>query len=356
MTQQRLQFPPRTAFFETLKSRVDGYLQAEGKRPTGNWRLAAKALLALGAMFGGYVWLVFLTDSLWQAVLAAFVMVQGMVLTAFGVMHDGAHGSLSRRRWLNWLAGATMDVLGSSSMLWRQKHNMLHHTYTNVDGKDDDIAIGSLMRFSPSQPRKPWHRLQHWYAPLLYSLLSLYLLFFSDFQKVFTGRIGETALQPRKWWELPYFFSVKLAYFAYALLVPMLLHPWWLVLSFFIGMHLLFGLTLSLVFQLAHTVEGADFPLPDANGLMPYDWAEHQLRTTANFAPGSRLVNFYTGGLNHQVEHHLFHKMSHVHYPAISRIVRDTCREFGIVYHSFGTTRAAILAHFRHLRRMGQPV
>lgn len=353
--QQRLQFPPRSAFFNTLKARVDAYLSEDGRRPTGNWRLFAKALLALTLMFGGYAWLVWGASGWLEGAVAAFVTVQGMVMVAFGVMHDGSHGSMSRRRWVNRLGGATMDILGSSSMLWRQKHNMLHHTYTNVDGRDDDIALGSLMRFSPSQPRRPWHRLQHWYAPLLYSLLSLYLFVFSDFQKVFSGKIGDTPLQPRQWWELPYFFGTKLLYVGYALALPMLFHPPWLVLSYFVAMHLLFGFTLSLVFQLAHTVEGASFPLPDEHGKMPYEWAEHQLLTTANFAPGSRLVNFYTGGLNHQVEHHLFHKVSHVHYPAISRIVRDTCREFGVAYQSFGSVGAAVAAHFRFLRRMGLP-
>jgi linoleoyl-CoA desaturase len=241
-------------------------------------------------------------------------------------------------------------------LLWRQKHNQLHHTYTNIDGKDDDIALGSLMRLSPNQAWKPWHRLQHWYAPFLYSLLSLYLAVYSDWQKFLSGRIGDTPLQQRSTYDWVYFIGTKLAYVGYALVVPMLLHPAWLVIVVFLGIHAVFGLTLSLVFQLAHTVEGPAFPLPEATtGRMSEDWATHQVHTTADFAPRSWLTTFYMGGLNFQVEHHLFHHVNHVHYPAISQIVRETCGEYSVPYHCFPSVREAVASHFKFLRRMGQP-
>ncbi|WP_374336701.1 fatty acid desaturase [Leeia sp.] len=351
----RIVFPPRGAFFETLKQRTEQYFQEAGLRQTGNWRLYLKTLVSVGLMLGSYVSLVWWVEHWWSALVAAFLLVQGFVLVAFNVMHDGAHGSYSRKRWVNFLAGSAMDLLGSSQTLWKQKHNLLHHTYTNIDGKDDDIAIGSLMRLSPSQPWRPWHRLQHWYAPVLYSMLSLYLLAFSDFHKIITNRIGDTRMQPRAAWELPWFLAAKLFYFGYALVIPMLFHPVWQVLLCFVGVHLLFGLTLSLVFQLAHTVQGADFPLPDAqSGKLPAEWAELQVRTTADFAPRSWLATFYMGGLNFQVEHHLFHKISHIHYPALRRIVQKTCEEFSVPYLCFPSVRAALRAHFGFLRSMGQ--
>ncbi|WP_137939750.1 acyl-CoA desaturase [Chitinivorax sp. B] len=351
---QRISFPPRGPFLDALKARVDTYFAESGQRQTGNWRLYLKTLFAYGLAIGSYVMLVWGVDHWWSALLAAFCLVQGYVLIAFNVMHDGAHGSYSTKRWLNWVMGASMDVIGGSQMLWRQKHNMLHHTYTNVEGKDDDIAIGALMRLSPHQPWKPWHRLQQWYAPVLYSLLTLYWMLFSDWQKMVTGRIGDTPLQHRAWWETPYFVLTKVIYLGYTLVLPMMFHPMWLVVLCFVGMHLLFGFTLSIVFQLAHTVEGAAFLQPDGNGKMQDEWAVHQVRTTADFAPKSWLATFYMGGLNFQVEHHLFHKVSHVHYPALSRIVRETCAEFDVPYHSFASVGMALKAHFRFLRRMGQ--
>ncbi|WKB52819.1 fatty acid desaturase family protein [Eleftheria terrae] len=351
----RVVFAPRAPFFETLKARVRAHFASQGKGETGDWRLHAKTLFAFALFALSYVSLVWVVEHWWSAALAAFGVVQGFVLIAFNVMHDGCHGSYSRKPWINWIMGATMDLMGSSSMLWRQKHNQLHHTYTNIDGKDDDIAIGALLRLSPAQAWRPWHRLQHWYAPLLYSLLTLYLLLFSDWQKLFTGRIGHTPLQQRAWWEAPYFVGMKLFYIGYTLVLPMFFHAWWQVLLVFLAIHCVFGLTLSLVFQVAHTVEGASFPVPAAEtGRLEDDWATHQVKTTANFAPGNRLAAFYMGGLNFQVEHHLLHHVSHVHYPAISKIVRQTCEEFGVPYKSFPSVRAAVAAHFRFLRGLGR--
>jgi linoleoyl-CoA desaturase len=355
LTFQRIGFAPRAPFADALKSRVTAYFADSGRSERGDWRLYAKTAFAYGLLLVSYVSLVWGVQSWWGALLAAFGVLQGFVLIAFNVMHDGAHGSYASKSWVNRLAGASMNLLGSSALLWRQKHNQLHHTYTNIDGKDDDIAIGSLMRLSPNQPWRPWHRLQHWYAPVLYSFFTLYLFIYSDWQKFITRRIGSTPLLPLSWRDWATFLGTKTAYLLYALVVPMLFHPVWLVLLVFLGIHAVFGLTLSLVFQLAHTVEGTHFPQPDpSSGRMADDWATHQLRTTADFAPRNWLATFYMGGLNFQVEHHLFHQVSHVHYPAIRHIVRDTCQEYGVPYHCFASVRAAVASHFRFLRKMGQ--
>ncbi|WOB08675.1 acyl-CoA desaturase [Piscinibacter gummiphilus] len=351
----RISFAPRAPFADALKSRVAAYFTSTGRSERGDWRLFAKTVFSYALLIGSYVSAIWWVQSGWGLLLAALGMVQGYVLIAFNVMHDGAHGSYSRRTWVNRLAGASMDFIGSSALLWRQKHNQLHHTYTNIDGKDDDLALGRLLRLSPQQPWHPWHRVQHWYAPLLYSLLTLYLAIYSDWHKLVTGRIGHTPLLPRKWTDVAYFLATKAFYVTYALVIPMLFHPAWLVLLVFFGIHALFGLTLSLVFQLAHIVEDLEFPQPDpANGRMATDWATHQVQTTADFAPRNRLATFYMGGLNFQVEHHLFHHVSHVHYPALHRIVRETCAEYGVPYRCFGTVREAVGSHFRFLRQMGR--
>lgn len=349
---ERIHFAPGRAFLTTLKTRVEAHFNATGQAQTGNFYLYAKAAFSLSLYLGGYITLLTGPHPLWMVIIAAFITVQGAVLLAFNVMHDGAHGSFSRSRHLNWIMGAAMDLLGSSNMLWRQKHNMLHHTYTNISGKDDDIDIGALMRFAPSQTWKPWHRLQHWYAPILYSLLTMYLMVYSDFQRIFSGKIGTTPMQKLAPWELFYFYVTRVAYVILTLVVPLFFFPAWQVFSVFVGCQLLFGLTISLIFQLAHTVEGTAFPVPQ-HGHLEDEWAVHQVRTTANFAPNNLFITFYAGGLNFQIEHHLFHKISHVHYPAISHIVRETCAEFNVPYLSFPSVGAAISAHFRFLKRMG---
>lgn len=354
---QKITFQPRTAFLDTLKARVEAYFVETGQEQTGNWRLYAKTVVAMLTIISAYSALVFFELPWWAVVIGAFVLCQGYVLMAFNVMHDGAHGSYSRKQWVNTLMGASMDFMGSSQLLWRQKHNSLHHTYTNIDGRDDDISIGPLIRLSPNQEWKPWHRFQHLYAVPLYSLLTLYWLLGSDLYKFITGKIGDTPMNSRTKRQFAYFVVTKIAYFGYALVIPMLFQPVWAVLLVFVGLHMLFGVTLALVFQLAHTVDGTSFPVPDSKtGHLETDWAVHQFNTTANFAPTSRIASFYMGGLNYQIEHHLFHKVSHVHYPHIAHIVQETCREFSVQYLSFPSVLSAMKAHFRFLYQLGNPV
>lgn len=353
-TARRLVFKPRSQFSADLQEHLNSYLYASRCYKEGGTILYAKAAFSYLLFFIGYVGLVFTAKSAPVAIFFAFVLTQGMVLVGFNVMHDGAHGSFSRKNWLNWLAGASMDILGGSQSLWRQKHNMLHHTYTNVNGKDDDINLGLLMRLAPQQPWRAWHRVQHLYAPVLYSLFSLYSVGFGDFHKLLTNRISDVQLQARRWWELPYFFLMKSIYVGYSIIIPMQLHSARVTIIFFICIHLLFGFTLSLIFQLAHAVMGVEFPCTDAQSRMPYDWATHQLCSTSNFAVDNTFVRLYTGGLNHQVEHHLFHRVSHVHYHRLSKIVRQTCLEYGLTYHVNPTFFSAIRSHFAFLYQMGR--
>lgn len=350
-----VQFPPRGDFFSALKARVDEYFDATGRPKTGGPRLYTKMALIGGLFLFSYVMLVFASNTLVGAIAAAFLLAQSYVLIGFNVMHDGAHGSASRKPWINWLMGSTMDLLGSSVWLWRQKHNLMHHTYTNIEGRDDDIDTGGLLRLSPTQRRHVWHRYQAWYAPLLYCFFTLYLVFYSDWKRMMFGRIGKTPMQARTRRAISGFLIGKLGYFTYTLALPLLFHPLWQVLLAFVLVHFVMGVTIAVVFQLAHTVEGAQFPCGEAeSGAMPYDWAMHQVLTTANFATKSRLVAFYMGGLNFQIEHHLFHKISHVHYPAISKIVEATCHEFGVKYLNFPSVAHALGSHFRHLNALGR--
>ncbi len=351
---KRLSFPKKTEFSRELQSRVNDYFAQKKIDKVGNATLYTKAIVSYALYIGSYIALVFYANTWLSAVLLAFLFANSMIMVAFNVMHDGAHGSFSNKKWLNWCAGASMDLLGSSQSLWKQKHNALHHTYTNIDGKDDDIDLGSLMRFSPAQKWQPWHRFQHLYAPFLYALLTLFMAFYSDFQKIITNRISDVPLQKRKWWELPYFIGTKVFYFAYTLIIPMMFHSPSMVILFFIGIHLFFGFVLALVFQLAHTVDITSFPIENENNILPMDWTAHQLSTTANFAMENRFVRFYTGGLNQQVEHHLFHKISHIHYYPLSKIVQETCQKYGMPYHANYSFYSAVKSHFKFLKIMGQ--
>lgn len=351
---KKITFVGRQGFYPTLKQRVNAYFSHTGKPQTGTWRMFLKTATILSWLAVSYILLVFFSTSWLMAVLSAFAVAQGCVLVGFNIMHDGNHGSYSRKAWLNRVMGMTMDLIGGSSLLWKQKHNILHHTYTNIDELDDDIQSHGLLRLSPRQPWRPWHRMQHIFAFPLYSLLTITWVTFSDFKKFFSRRIGSYPLGKSRSSENWFFLLSKLFYFGYALILPMFFHPVAVVLLFFLGIHLVLGLTLSVVFQLAHTIEGNDFPAPDPESAsINNEWAIHQVETTANFAPTSKLACWYLGGLNFQIEHHLFSKICHIHYPQIGKIVRETCQEFGISYVSYPSVWAALRAHFRFLRELG---
>lgn len=350
----RIRFSPASEFYDVLRRRVDAHFTDVRIPRTGDWRMFLKTGIIVLWALSSYVVLVFFSTSLLMAVITAFALAQALAFVGFNIAHDGAHDSYSRNKTVNRLMSFALDLIGGSQMFWRQKHNILHHTYTNLEGMDNDIQTFGLLRLSPQQPRRPWHRCQHLYAFPVYSLLILSLVTLTDFQKFFTGRIGDYRLRRTTASEAFTFFLMKSLYFSYMLVIPLLFHPVLHVLLTFLAIHLVLGLTLSLVFQMAHTVEGNAFPRPDERtGLIPSEWAVHEVETTANFSRNSRIAAWCLGGLNFQVEHHLFPRVCHVHYPAISPIVERTCRDFSISYVSHPSFWWTVAAHYRYLKILG---
>jgi linoleoyl-CoA desaturase len=232
---------------------------------------------------------------------------------------------------------------------------MIHHSFTNVDGVDDDIEIGFLMRMAPTQKRYKLHRFQHLYFWVLYMMLYIFWIFFSDYHKYFIHRIGKMPLKKMTTKDHIAFWLVKLYHGFVFIALPIMMVGWLRWLIGFLVFTLVAGFILSIVFQLAHTVEDAAFPVAslDENKL-PDEFAEHQLKTTADFATKNKLICWLIGGLNFQVEHHLFPKISHVHYPAINKIVKAVCKEHQLQYIEYPTMHRAILAHVHFLKRMGK--
>jgi linoleoyl-CoA desaturase len=277
-----------------------------------------------------------------------------MAAIGFNVQHDGGHGAYSNRRWINKLMALSLDLLGGSSYIWARKHNLIHHSFANITGHDDDINLGLVARLSPHQRRLKFHRLQHFYLWALYGLLPIKWQFYDDFRAMVTGRIGEHQFVHPKGWDLVTLIAGKAVFFSLALVIPLLQHPVWAVLLFYVTASVVQGVVLSVVFQLAHCVEEAAFPLPRKDtGRMEAAWAVHQVETTVDFARRSRLLSWFIGGLNFQIEHHLFPQICHVHYPALSLLVEQTCKEYGLRYVTHETFLAGAASHFRWLRRMG---
>ncbi|GAA4369791.1 acyl-CoA desaturase [Hymenobacter saemangeumensis] len=348
-------FASTRSFHTELRTRINQYFEESGKQMTGDFRIVLKAVLLVTAFVGLYIHVVFFTPPLAWALLECALFGAVGAGIGFNVMHDGAHGSFSEYRWLNKVAAFTLNVMGGSTYMWNAKHNLIHHTYTNIDGHDDDIDIQPWMRMTADQPRYRLHRFQHLYFWFLYCMLYISWIFVMDYQKYFSRKIGSMGLKDMTLSDHLVFWGFKALNLVLFVGLPLYIFGFWGWLAGFMISMMVTGFVLSIVFQLAHTVEDAAFPVPHATtGKLEDEWAIHQVRTTANFATNSKLVSWFVGGLNFQIEHHLFPKISHVHYPEISKIVQQVCDEFNIKYNNYRHTRTAIASHVAFLRQMGQ--
>ncbi len=349
--------PPRfqanSPFYNDLKSRVASHFNQKNENFTGNIRLYGKAMFLVTTLVVCWVSIIFLSPPLLWSLCLWSLMAFATAGIGFNVMHDGSHGSFSENKFLNTMAAFSLNVLGGDARMWKQKHTVMHHTFTNVLGHDDDIEVQPFMRMCEQQKRYSLHRFQHIYFVALYCILYILWVFLFDFRKYFRGKIGKTPLPTMTTSQHFEFWGYKLLNLILFVIIPI----YTLGFSNFIVGYLLFmvitGFTISIIFQLAHTVEDTHFPSAAENNRMETDWATHQVMTTANFATQSRFMAWFAGGLNFQIEHHLFPHISHIHYPAIHKIVKQTCLEYGIKYVEYPTVAHAVVSHVKFLKQMG---
>lgn len=344
-------------FYGEIKRRVDDYFHRTGLSPRDNRYMYLKTAIILLWFAVSYGLLVFAATNWWQAILALLSLAFATAGIGFAIQHDANHGAYSKYGAINRLFGMTLDFVGASSYVWHWKHNISHHTYPNLNGADDDINFLPFVRLAPAQPRYRIHRIQQFYMWVLYGFLGPKWHFIDDYKNIMQARIAQSHLPRPQGWRLVEVIGGKALFYTWALVVPMLFHPWWVVLLGYAAASFVLGVILSVVFQLAHCVEEASFPeLQPGTTEVPRAWAVHQVETTVNFARRQQLLTWYLGGLNFQIEHHLFPKICHVHYPHISGIVQTTCAEFGIRYAAHDGLVGALSSHWRLLRRMGRPL
>ena len=328
-------------------------MRAQGRRERDCPAMYVKTAIVFAVFGAAYALLVFGATTWWHAVPLAVLLALAVVAIGFNVMHDASHGAYSDSPLVNRLMSMSLDLVGGSSHFWHWKHVVFHHTFVNVVGYDTDINLAGFGRLTPHHPRAAIHRWQHWYVWLLYGLMAMKWHLYDDFRLVLSGRMGAHVVPGPRRRQLAVFIGGKAVFSTLAFGVPLLLHPLWVVACVYALTASVLGLVLGTVFQLAHCVELADFPLERSPGQMENAWAVHQVETTVDFAPRSVAASWLLGGLNFQIEHHLFSRMCHVNYPSIAPIVEQVCAEFGVRYKRNPTMVAAVASHYRWLRRMG---
>lgn len=346
---------PQGDFFKTLRSSVNRYFTDNNIKQSGDARLYWKTAIIITGYVAVYLAIVAVPMPVYAAMLFFALLGFAQSLVGFNIMHDACHDSFSTKKNVNYFFGLSMNALGTDAHMWRQKHNIVHHTYTNVDGVDDDIAKTPFLRMSETQKRFKAHKFQHIYLPFLYGISTIYWIVLKDWESYFNTKEFNVAVNRMGVKEHILFWSTKMIYFGLYIVIPSFIWGFgWACLGFAI-MHFVLGTIMSFVFQLAHVVENVEFEHSHGEHTeIGTEWAVHQISTTSDFAMGNKVVSWLLGGLNYQVEHHLFPRISHVHYPAVQKIVAKTCADFGVEYRYFPTTRKALASHFRHMKRLGR--
>ncbi|MBB3054717.1 fatty acid desaturase family protein [Mucilaginibacter gotjawali] len=344
-------------FAAAVRHNVNKYFKDNGISTKGNFILLTQTVAMLSCYIVPLVMLLTFRITAWLALPMVIIMGIGMAGIGMCVMHDAVHGSYSDKEWINKLMGGTMYLLGSNVFNWKIQHNVMHHAYTNIEGYDEDIAVSSLIRLSQFAPAKRFYRYQHIHAFFFYGLMTISKLTTDFVQLARYNKEGITRkFNVNPTMEYAKMVFVKVLYLLVFIGLPLLIthYTWWQVLSGFFIMHWTAGFIMSTIFQMAHVVEGAKQFQPDKDGIIHTEWAVNEVLTTSDFARNNGLLNWYVGGLNFQIEHHLFPNVCHVHYHNIAPIVEKTAKEYGLFYNLKPTFMNALASHVSRLKELGR--
>ncbi len=344
-------------FFAELRKRVNQYFKDKNISKQAN--LAMKVKTAFMICLYTIPLVLILTgvvSSLWGIYGMMALMGFGIAGIGLAIMHDANHGAYSKNQTVNKALGYILNYVGGYHINWKIQHNVLHHSFTNVQDFDEDIET-AVMRFAPTQPWKPSYRFQAYYATFFYGLMTFYWVISKDIEQLIRyqkkGLLSGQGLSFGK--AMAELIFNKLWYIGLTVVLPIMILDitWWQYLLGFFMMHFIGGLLLAFIFQPAHVVEETEFYHADENGSVDNHWAIHQMRTTANFANDNIFLSWFVGGLNFQIEHHLFPNICHIHYKALSPIVKATAEEFNVPYNQHKTWYGALKSHYSLLNDLG---
>ncbi len=342
-------------FQKDVKERVDQFFQTRNISKFANSEMVIKTILILSGWMATYFLILSNLISPWGMLVLAIMHGFFAALIGMNIAHDALHGSFSKNATINKIFGLLFNLVGANDYVWGISHNIVHHTYTNIPHHDEDIHQLPILRMEPTQELWKIHRYQHVYAFFLYCLTTLSWVFKKDYVKFFQHQLGGHYRKtfPKK--EIFRLFFYKALYYTLYLVIPLLVInlPWYWIIFGFVMAHFVEGFTLAIIFMLAHIIEDTEYPEPGADGKIDMPWADLQMHTTANFAAKNRAVNYLFGGLNFQIVHHLFPKISHVHYPKIAEIIKQTAKDHQLPFIEHKTFFGAIASHTRVLKKFG---
>jgi len=346
-------------FIIELRAKVGEYFNSNKLSKYGNWNMIMKTVFMLSLYITPYILMITGVIDSFAGVLICWITIgAGKAGVGMSIMHDANHNSYSKSQAVNRWMGKSLYLLGGFPPNWKYQHNTMHHGYPNIEGWDEDIDPGPYLRFSPHKPLYKIHRYQHLYAWFMYGLMTRSWVISKDIGQLNRYKKSGVLLSSKTSYNqyLIYLIFSKVIYYGAFILIPILVLPfaWYWIIVFFLAMHFTTGLILTTIFQTAHVVPQTDYPLPDDKGIMENSWAVHQLHTTSDFAQNNKMLSWLIGGLNFQVEHHLFPNISHVHYPAISKIVKAMAEKFELPYHVQPGFMKALGEHARMLKKLGR--
>lgn len=361
-----VRFAPKgdDSFFEMVKTKVDEYFAANKLSRYATKGMWVKTVIMISIYVAPYVLMVTGVGAASNSFYLGLWALMGLGVVGIGtsVMHDANHGTYSAKKNVNSAMAYILEMIGGYSVTWKIQHNILHHTYTNVSGLDEDIDTTPLLRFSPNHKLRWFHRFQFIYAWCLYAVMTLFWMTVKEYRQLI--RYNEFSLLKKAKTTLPkaitHLTLYKMFYYGYIIALPLLFSgvSWWMVLAGFAVMHVIAGIALACIFQLAHVMETSSYAKPVmGNGgekRMEENWAVHQLLNTSNYAPRNKWLSWFIGGLNYQIEHHLFPGVCHVHYPKLSPIIHNSAKAFGLPYNVQPTFLHALRDHARMLHILGR--
>ncbi len=354
-TQQRVTFAKNVGFRKELNKRVDAYFQSENIAPRDNFAMYFKTAIILGWVIAAWTFTIFGPPIMWMKVVGCILLGFGIAGVGFSVGHDANHGGYSSKKWVNYIFGLTYDLIGVSSYLWKFRHNFLHHTYTNILGHDVEIHGDGLVRMTPFMEYKWYHKFQHIFISFVYAIIPFYWSVADINQILFKRKYHDHVIPTPKPLEMLILLGSKFIWLGLFIGIPIAVG--YTPLQAFVGFsitYMCYGVLICNVFMLAHVMQPAEFIQPTAeSNHIDDEWAIFQVRTTVDFAPKNLFLNWYLGGLNYQVIHHLFPHICHIHYPKIAPILDEVCAEFGVKYNVYKTFGEALVANYSWLKLMG---